>query len=111
MFPIVVSISIWASKLENKCILLHTDNQGLVEVINKKTTKDKKLLALLRELVLQCLKHNILFRAIHMPGVLNVKADALSHLQVTKFKSLGRAGIANRLLFQCLFFRRVGLYN
>lgn len=90
MFPIVVSISIWASKLENKCILFHTDNQGLVEVINKKTTKDKKLLALLRALVLQCLKHNILFRAIHVPGVLNVKADALSRLQVTKFKSLGQ---------------------
>lgn len=90
MFPIVVSISIWASKLENKCILFHTDNQGLVEVINKKTTKDKKLLALLRVLVLQCLKHNILFRAIHVPGVLNVKADALSRLQVTKFKSLGQ---------------------
>ena len=90
MFPIVVSISIWASKLENKCILFHTDNQGLVEVINKKTTKDKKLLAPLRALVLQCLKHNILFRAIHVPGVLNVKTDALSRLQVMKFKSLGQ---------------------
>ena len=90
MFPIVVSISIWASQLENKCILFHTDNQGLVEVINKKTTKDKKLLALLRALVLQCLKHNILFRAIHVPGVLNVNADALLRLQVAKFKSLGQ---------------------
>ena len=89
MFPIVISISIWASKLANKCILFHTDNQGLVEVINKKTTKDKKLLVLLRELVLQCLKHNILFRAVHGTGVLSVKADALSRLQLPKFKSLG----------------------
>ena len=56
--------------------MFHTDNQGLVEVINRKTTKDRQLLDLLRELVLQCLKHNILFRAIHVPGVLNVKADA-----------------------------------
>ena len=83
MFPIVISVSIWASDLANKCILFHTDNQGLVEVINRKTTKDRQLLVLLRELVLQCLKHNILFRAIHVPGVLNVKADALSRLQVT----------------------------
>ena len=90
MFPIVISVSIWATELANKSILFHTDNQGLVEVINRKATKDRQLLVLLRELVLQCLKHNILFRAIHVPGVLNVKADALSHLQVTLFKSLGQ---------------------
>ena len=54
LFPIAISISIWASKLANKCILFHTDNQGLVEVINKKTTKDKRLLVLLHDLVLQC---------------------------------------------------------
>ena len=57
--------------------MFYTDKLGLVEVINKKTTKDKKLLVLLRTLVLQCLKHNILFKAIHIPGLLNTKADAL----------------------------------
>ena len=67
--------------------MFHTENLGLVEVIKKKTIKDKKLLVLLRALVLQCLKHNILFKAIHIPGL---KADALSRLQVTKFKSLGQ---------------------
>ena len=90
MFPIVISLSLWASELANKCVLFHTDNLGLVDVINKKTTKDNKLIVLLCELLLQCLKHNILFRAVHVPGVLNVKADALSRLQVTKFKSLGQ---------------------
>ena len=90
MFPIVISVSIWASDLANKCILFHTDNQGLVEVINRKTTKDWQLLVLLCELVLQCLKHNSLFRAVHVPGVQNVKADALSRLQVTRFKSVGQ---------------------
>ena len=90
MLPIFISVSIWASELANKCILFHTDNQGLVEVINRKTTKDRQPLVLLRELVLQFLKHNILFRAIHVPGVLNVKADALSRLQVTRLKSLGQ---------------------
>ena len=54
------------------------------------TTKDRQPLVLLRELVLQFFKHNILFRAIHVPGVLNVKADALSRLQVTRLKSLGQ---------------------
>ena len=73
----------------NKCITFHTDNQGLSEVINKKTTKDRELLVLLRPLVLSCFQH-ILFKAVHLPGVHNTKADALSRLQVTKFKSLSK---------------------
>ena len=90
MFPIVPSIKIWGSQLANKCITFHTDNQALSEVINKKTTKDRELLVLLRALVLSCLQNNILFKAVHLPGVHNTKADALSRLQVTKFKSLSK---------------------
>ena len=90
MFPIVVSLSVWAGHLINKCVTFHTDNMALSEVINKKTTKDKELLVLLRALMLSCLKHNIMFKAVHLPGVLNTQADALSRLQVAKFKSLGK---------------------
>ena len=88
MFPIVISMILWADELADKCVTFHTDNQALSEVINKKSTKDKELLVLLHALVLSCLKHNILFKAVHIPGVLNTEADALSRLQVTKFKSL-----------------------
>ena len=90
MFPIVLSIKIWGTQLANKCITFHTDNQALSEVINKKTTKDRELLVLLRALVLSCLQNNILFKAVHLAGVHNTKADALSRLQVTKFKSLSK---------------------
>ena len=94
MFPIVISVEIWANRLANKCVTFHTDNQALVEVINKKTTKDKKLLVLVRSLVLSCLKHNILFKAVHLPGLCNTSADALSRLQVDKFKSLDQYAAA-----------------
>ena len=94
MFPIVISVEIWANRLAKKCVTFHTDNQALVEVINKKTTKDKKLLVLVRSLVLSCLKHNILFKAVHLPGLCNTSADALSRLQVDKFKSLDQYAAA-----------------
>ena len=89
MFPIVISLPFGRRNFLIN-VLCFTNNLGLVEVITTKTTKDKNLLVLLRALVLQCLKYNILFKAIHIPGLLNVKADALSRLQVTKFKSLGQ---------------------
>ena len=78
----------WGGRNHTSVSRFLTSIVGLVDVINKKTMKDNKLTVLLRELVLQCLKNNILFRAVHVPGALNVKAYALSRLQVTKFKSL-----------------------
>ena len=89
MFPIVLSVAIWADRLANSCVLFHTDNMALSEV-NKKTKKDKELLILVHALVLYCLRHNILFKAVYLPGVYNKKADALSQLQVDKFKFLNK---------------------
>ena len=97
MFPIVLSIKIWGTQLANKCITFQTDDQALSEVINKKTTKDRELLVLLCALVLSCLQNNILFKAVHFSGVHNTKADALSHLQVTKFKTLSKGMKSRRV--------------
>lgn len=54
-------------------------------VIIKQTCKDTRLLQMVRFMVLQCLKHNIVFRAKHIPGKSNVLADSLSRLQVAEF--------------------------
>ena len=89
-FPIVVALSTWCSELKNKRVLFFTDNESVVHVINRQTTKDTKMLALLRTLVLICLRNNILFKARHIQGVKNVLADRLSRLQVGKFQTLSR---------------------
>ena len=43
---------------------------------------------LVRDLVLSCLSHNILFRARHVPGLLNSQADYISRFQVQRFKDI-----------------------
>lgn len=45
-------------------------------------------MAFVRKLVSICLHYNILFKAKHIPGVLNEMADALSCLQVRTFRRL-----------------------
>ncbi len=45
-------------------------------------------MVVLRELVLKCLQFNIVLRAEHIPGAMNIFADALSRLQVEKFMRL-----------------------
>lgn len=42
-------------------------------------------MVLVRRIVLNCLKHNILFQARHIPGLTNVLADHPSRQQIQQF--------------------------
>lgn len=87
-FPIVIALHIWGPSMANKCVCFVTDNAALVEVINRQTSKHKRIMLLVRNLVLTSLKHNILFRARHIAGIHNSRADLLSRLQVSQFKQI-----------------------
>lgn len=85
--PIVIALEMWSSTLKNSTIVLHSDNLAVVQIINKNTSKDPKLMQLMRRLMLLSLTHNIHFYAKHIQGVVNVAADLLSLLQVSEFKT------------------------
>ena len=40
-YPIVLSLYLWGEAMSNQCILFFTDNESLVQVINRQTCKDK----------------------------------------------------------------------
>ena len=88
LYPIVLALYLWGFMLKNKCILFMCDNMSVVEVINKHTTRDSSLLTLIQHFVVLCMHFNINFRSKHIPGKLNVVADALSRLQFTRAKTL-----------------------
>lgn len=88
MYPIVLAIETWGEKLQNKRLIINTDNESLVPVLSKKTTKEHRVMSLVRRLVLACLKYNILISARHVAGSINQAADALSRLQLDKFYKL-----------------------
>ena len=90
-YPIVLSVIIWGHLMRNQHITFFTDNEALVHVINKNSCRDKFLMLFVRRLVLVCLQNNILFRARHVPGIKNDLADALSHLQIQRFRRLAPA--------------------
>ena len=90
LYPIVLGVHLWAARLKNKRVLFYSDNESVVHVINKQTSKHKGLLALVWQLVLICLSQNIYFKARRIPGRHNVLADSLSRLQVERFLSLTR---------------------
>ena len=61
LFPITIAVHIWGSEMANRCIVFHTDNAALVDIINKQTSRHKTVMILIRDLVLSCLRDNILF--------------------------------------------------
>ena len=87
-YPIVLAIDIWGHLMHNHAIIFHTDNESLVSVIRKQSSKDSLSMVLVRHLVLSCLNKNILFSSEHIPGRKNNPADALSRLQVSTFREL-----------------------
>ena len=87
-YPIVLAVSVWADSLSNKCISFHSDNRAVADIINSQTSKDTKVMNLMRKLVLSCLRHYILFRAVHIPDINNNLADSLPRLQVENIKAL-----------------------
>lgn len=88
LFPVVVSIYIWGSFLKNKKIIFNIDNQSVVVIINKKSSKSVRVMSLVRILVLTTLENNIMIKAEHIPGKFNKIADSLSRCDFQRFRSL-----------------------
>ena len=72
LYPIVLAVQIWGNRLANGPIMFYTDNQALVPIINKQSSKDKAIMCLVRKLLITCLRFNILFQAQHIAGKANV---------------------------------------
>ena len=88
LFPVVAALYIWQSDLKNKKILFHVDNQAVVTIINKKSSKSPRVMGLVRKMVLVCLEANILIKSEFLPGYLNVLADSLSRSDFQKFRRM-----------------------
>ena len=64
------------------------DNQALVTIIKKRTSKSKYVMQLLRPLVLLTMCNNVQFKAVHISGVNNELADSSSRFQTVRFRKL-----------------------
>ena len=84
-YPIVAAVYTWGHLWKNHSIVFLTDNEALVSIINRQTSKLSCIMFLVRKLVLRCLHNNIEFKATHVPGKQNHLADALSRFQIPTF--------------------------
>ena len=87
LVPILAMLS-WSDQFKNKKMLLRIDNQDLVSIINKRTSQSKYIMQLIRPFVLMTMNNNTQFKALHVLGVHNEIADALSRFQIDRFRCL-----------------------
>ena len=83
LFPIFLMISLLANQFTGKRVLIICDNQPIVHTINNLTSKNKRVMNLVRMLALLLLKCNISLSARHVPGKNNKLCDFLSRHQAT----------------------------
>nr|XP_054749833.1 uncharacterized protein LOC129255509 [Lytechinus pictus] len=88
LFPIVVGLHLWGPHLANRRVMFWSDNQAVVGIINSQTSKCPRIMGLVREFVLSCLRYNVRFRAKYVPGTKNNIADSLSRFQNDRFRHL-----------------------
>jgi hypothetical protein len=93
LYPIWASLHVWKLRLEASCVMVHTDNEALVAVLNSRRSKLPLANLLLRDISLLCMYKGIKLRVVHIPGVENCLADALSRSQMGRFRTLTKGGM------------------
>lgn len=80
IMSVVYAAHRWAEFWSDSTVLVCTDNVVTKAVINKGTCKNSSVMQGLRGLFWLSVKFNFKLRAIHIPGVFNSLADAISRL-------------------------------
>ena len=112
LFTIYLACAVWGHNWPSKKLIFKTDNSTNVAIWSAQPSKSKDLMDLSRTIFLISATHNFLVKFQHIPGSNNPIADALSRLQMRKFRELAPDAKPNPtpipeylLQLQCLDFK------
>jgi len=95
LFAIASAVNTWGHHWPRKKVLIHCDNQAVVEIWKKGTTNCPNIMSLVRMLYFCAAKYNIHVLITHIAGTDNCIADALSRFQVHRFHQLAPRAASN----------------
>ena len=88
MMAVCVGLATFADKLANRKVILMVDNQAVCHSINSGTTRCSTTMNMVRSLYYTLCKHNIECQARYIYTGDNEMADALSRLDMPRFRSV-----------------------
>ena len=88
LYAVVMACETWGAHWSRKRILFHCDNQAIVSVWESGLSRSTSLMHLVRALFWVAANNNFTVLLRHIPGIDNSIADALSRLQLPRFRGL-----------------------
>ena len=88
LFAIVNAVNTWGQQWAKQKILFHCDNEAVVEIWCKGSTRDPETMALVRLLYFCAARYDINVVITHIFGIDNCIADSLSRFQQHRFQVL-----------------------
>ena len=85
LYALSVGILSWIKEFANKTIVVYCDNQSIIHMVNKSSSRCGNCMVLIRMLVLHCMVHNVKIRVDYVPSKSNVAADHLSRGSYKQF--------------------------
>lgn len=98
MIPILAACLLWGPRWGGLRVSMHCDNSGVVGAWQKGWSRDRRLMSLIRQTLFVAATHSFDLQVIHVPGVENSAADALSRLQIDRFRQLHPSAAATPTL-------------
>ena len=87
LIPITLACALWGSNWKGTRVRVNCDNEAVVAVLNSGYSRDPFLMHLLRCIFFFCARFDFCLSAEHIPGHLNVLADAISRNDAPYFLS------------------------
>ena len=84
MLNVLIAVRVWAPDLYRSKVIVHCDNNAVVQVITTGKTKDQFLATCIRSIWLLMAQNHIHLKVTHIEGICNSKADFLSRLYSDK---------------------------
>ena len=88
LYPIALSCLLWGPLWRGKKLLFHCDNQSVVDIWAKGSSRDPLLMHLVRSIFFCAASHQFSVLVSHIRGTDNSIADALSHFQMLRSRQL-----------------------
>ena len=85
LFAITLAFQIFGPSLQGHIVILRCDNLAIVNSINNMSSQLEAPMKLLRELTLTCMSLQIMAKAVHIPGILNMESDLISRGKFSEF--------------------------
>ncbi len=85
---LILAAALCGHHWKQTCVRFRYDNMAIVDILKSRTSKDQLLAHLLHCLVFYAAFYHFDFAAVHIPGVLNVAADAISWDRISHFTTL-----------------------